>query len=120
MHFRGHVAKDGEDDACLKRYLSVRIVFVGLGSFNLLLLSLVDETVSGMEDAEIVNVLHVAFLELRVDAVFLPNEVEGIQSFCLCFCDGRDVGTPRQCSKPYKVSPPVLQRDPLRSFLGSW
>ena len=45
---------------------------------DLLFLPLVNETISGMEDAEIIDVLYVAFLELRIDTEFLPNKVQSV------------------------------------------
>lgn len=59
--------------------------------FSLLLLPLVNEAISSMEDTEVIDVLDVSFLKLRIHAKLFPREVQSVQSFRLCFCDGRNV-----------------------------
>jgi len=43
-----------------------------------------------MENAQIIDILHIAFLEIKRDAVFLSQEMQGIEGFSLGLCDGRD------------------------------
>lgn len=71
-----------------------------------------------MEDAEIVDVLHVPLLELRVDTVLLASEVQCVEGFCLRLSYGGDICTSRQRSKSNKVSASVLQRDSLGGLFG--
>lgn len=60
---------------------------------HLLLLTLVNEPVPSVEDAQIVDVLDVSFLELRIDAVLFANEMQSVKSFGLGLSDRRDVFT---------------------------
>ena len=71
-----------------------------------------------MEDGEIVDVLHVSFLEIRRDTILLPQEVERIQSFCLRFGDRRDILAARKGTEANKVAASVLQNNPVRGGRG--
>lgn len=73
-----------------------------------------------MENAEIVDILHIAFLEAQRGAMFLCQKVQSVQCFCLRFGYRRNVGRPRLGEEPRKVSPGILNEDTLGSRCGGW
>lgn len=73
-----------------------------------------------MEDAQVVDVLNVALLELSVDAELLSSKVQGIKGFGLGFRDGWDFCAAREGTESDEVAAPILQRDSLRGCLGGW
>lgn len=44
-----------------------------------------------MEDAQVVDILHIALPEIEANGVLLREEVERIEGLRLCFGDGWDV-----------------------------
>ena len=44
-----------------------------------------------MKDAQVVDVLDITLSEAQGGTVLLGNKVQGIQCFCLSFCDRRDI-----------------------------
>lgn len=87
---------------------------------NSLLVLSIKESIPGMEDAQIVDILYVAFLELRVDAELLACEVEGVQCLSLGFGDGRDLCAARESAEPNEIATAVLQRYSLGRLVGGW
>jgi hypothetical protein len=77
-------------------------------ALDLLLLSFIDEAISGVKDVEVVDILNVAFLEFSIDAKPFPDEMQSIQGLSLCLCDGWNIRTTRKRTEPYKISSPVL------------
>ena len=73
-----------------------------------------------MEDAEIVNILHISLVEAQRGSMFLCQKVQSIQCLCLGFSYRRNIGRPRLGEKPCKVSPGILDEDTLGSRCGGW
>ena len=44
-----------------------------------------------MEDAQIIHILDITFLEVQRSAMLLGQKMQGIQSFCLGLGDRRDI-----------------------------
>lgn len=61
----------------------------------LLFLQSVGKSLASMKDAEIVDILDITSLEVKKNSVLFREEMQSIQSFCLCFAQGRDVGRSR-------------------------
>ncbi len=70
--------------------------------------SFVPETVTGMEDGQIIDVLDVALLEVGRNAVLIAQEVGRIQCFSLGVGDGRDFGASWECAEADEVAASVL------------
>jgi hypothetical protein len=51
----------------------------------------INKSVSCMEDAQIIDVLDIALLEIQAQGVFLPKEMKCVKSLCLSLCNRRDV-----------------------------
>ena len=51
----------------------------------------VSETVPRMKDAEVIDVLDIAFLEIEAQRILFGEEVKRIQRFALSFCNWGDV-----------------------------
>ena len=49
------------------------------------------EPISGMEDTQVIHILHIAFLEVQGSTMLLSQKMQCIQCFCLCLADGRDI-----------------------------
>lgn len=82
-----------------------------------LLLS-INKSISGMEYGQVVHVLNVALLEMSVDTELFSQEVKCIKCFGLRFSDRWYFGVPRKLTEANEITPPVLQRNPLRCVLS--
>lgn len=74
----------------------------------------INEAVSSVEECEVIHVLDIALLKVGVDTILLPQEVQRIKSFSLCFTDRWYVRVARELTESHKVSPAVLEENPLR------
>jgi hypothetical protein len=78
------------------------------------------ETIPPTEDAEIVGVLDITFLEIQMNGVLLGQEVESIQRFRLSLGDGWNVGGSGvvviACERP----PVVLNPDLFAMTIICW
>lgn len=81
---------------------------------NIPLFLSINETVSSVEKCKIVHVLNVALLEVRVDAILLPEEVERIKSFSLRFTDWWYLRVAWELTEAHEITPSILKKDPLR------
>jgi len=73
-----------------------------------------------MENAQIIQILNITFLEVQGQAEFLSKKVQCIESFCLCFCDWRDAWSPWNIQEPCKVTKSILGYDPLWRVECCW
>lgn len=98
-------------------YIISGIEIVVPGALYLLLLALVNETISSVEDAQVVDVLHVSLLELCVDTILFANEMQSVEGFGLGFSDRWNVFTAWERTETHEVPAAVLQRDALGSLV---
>ena len=61
----------------------------------LLLCAFIRETVTRVENSQVINILDVALLEVGGDVELLTKEVEGVERLSLSFRDGRNAMPPR-------------------------
>lgn len=78
----------------------------------------INKTVSSMEKCKIVHVLNVALLEMRVDAVLLPEEVHRIKSFSLRFSDWWYLRVAWELTEAHEITPSILEKDSFRRCLS--
>lgn len=50
------------------------------------------EAITGMEEAQAVDILYIALLERQPECVLLCQEMHGVERFGLCLGEWRDVG----------------------------
>lgn len=87
-------------------------------SMHLPLFLSINETVSSVEECEIIHVLDVALLEVGVDTELLSQEVQRIKGFSLCFADRWYLRVARKLAEAYEITPPILEKNPLRCGLS--
>jgi len=75
---------------------------------NVLLSRRINESISGMENAQIIHKLHISFLEIQRQAESLSEEMKSIQCLSLSFGDGRNVFASGKVEKPGESSSSVL------------
>lgn len=63
----------------------------------------VEETITGMEQGNVIDVLYVALGKMRVEGELVAEEVKRIQRLSLGLRDGRDFGVARELSKPDEI-----------------
>lgn len=78
--------------SCLKSVIRISTP----NSLDLLSSRSTHESISGMKDAQIINILRISLLEIQSNTKSLSKEVQRIKSFSLCFNDRRDIFTSRQ------------------------
>jgi len=66
-----------------------------------------------MEHREIIHILHIALLEIRVDAVLIAQEMQRVEGLGLRLRDGRNGRIARQSTEADEVATRVLERDAL-------
>lgn len=71
-----------------------------------------------MEDAEVIDVLHISLLKVQRGTVFLRQEMQGIQGLGLRFGDGGDVRGPGLGLKAGEIAPRVLNEDAIWGRVG--
>lgn len=60
--------------------------------YDLLLLRRILKSIPRMENAQVVGKLHITLAKIQRQGMLLGQEVQGIESFGLCFSDGWDIG----------------------------
>lgn len=86
---------------------------------NIPLFLSINETISSVEKCEVVHILDVTLLEVRVDAILLPEKVQSIKSFGLRFTDRWYLRVSRELTEAHEITPSILEKNPLRrSFSG--
>lgn len=85
----------------------------------LLLLWSIPESITRVEDAQIVDILHITFSEAKRYGMLLSEEMQSIKCFGLSFSYGRHVRGSRQAPIPRESPSCVLDNQPLRSGLSS-
>lgn len=83
-----------------------------------LLILRVREPITRMEDTQIIRELHVAFLEVERDGVFLGEKVQRVERFGLRFGDGWDICRARKALETGECAARVLDYEALRRCGG--
>jgi len=71
------------------------------------------KSIARVEDAQVVDVLDVALLEVQRGTVFIGSKVQGVQCFCLSFCDRWNILRSWLGQKAREVPASVLYDDTL-------
>jgi hypothetical protein len=81
---------------------------------NVLFTGLISKPIPRMENAKIIHILHIAFLEIQSGTVLFRQEVQSIERLGLRFRDRGDILRPGLSQESSEVPPRVLNQDPLR------
>ena len=68
----------------------------------------ISESIPGMEDTQIVDILNIAFLEVEVQRILLCEEMKSVEGFSLCFCDRGNVTRARKALEACEVTACIL------------
>ena len=71
----------------------------------------ISESIPGMEDTQIVDILNIAFLEVEVQRILLCEEMKSVEGFSLCFCDLGNVTRTRKTLETCEVAACILNHD---------
>ena len=88
-------------------------------SWNSLLVMIVLEFITGVEDTEIVDVLDIALTEIKAYMESICKEVKSVECFGLSFGNWWDVRRPREGLVTREYPSGVLDDDSLFSLVGS-
>jgi len=73
-----------------------------------------------MENAQIIHILDIPFLEIQRQAESLREKVQRVEGFSLRFCDGWDVGATRESQEARKAAAGILDHDSLWRCCSAW
>lgn len=82
------------------------------------MLCCVFESITGMEDGQIIHILNVALLKVEFHVEPLAEKMESVKSLCLSLCDRRDSFGSWQGSKACEISASILENYALWQVSG--
>jgi hypothetical protein len=72
---------------------------------------IISESIPGMEDTQVVDILNIALLEVEVQRILLREEMKSVEGFSLCFCNRGNVTGARKTLEACKVAACILNYD---------
>lgn len=87
---------------------------------NILFTRLIFKSIPRMENAKIVHILHITFLEIQSGTVLCRQEVQGVERLSLRLGDRWDILRSRLSQESGEVSSCVLNQNPLGGSGSGW
>ena len=66
---------------------------------------IIDETITGVQNVQVIHELKIALLELDLNCIFHAYKMNSIESLSLCFANRRDASCARNFAEASKVTP---------------